>query len=111
MIFLLNIGHKHPVTGAEFSDSHVANLLRSVEAVPLAVHESDSERTTVAAIGDTYAEAYRAASAVCKAMQQDCVAMLNPITGRGELIGPRSADWGTFNPEFFVLADGRRAAS
>lgn len=40
---------------------------------------------------------------------QDCIAIRYP-DGSGKLIGPAAAEWGDFNPEFFVLEDGSRAA-
>lgn len=44
-------------------------------------------------------------------LDQDCIALYNATEYRGELIGPRTAAWGAFNPEFFVRADeGARPA-
>lgn len=47
--------------------------------------------------------------AVAERLGQDCIAVLyvgdDGFTGdgeTGELIGPRAAEWGAFNPEFFV---------
>lgn len=33
---------------------------------------------------------------------QDCIAVFEPETGRGVLVGPKAADWGGFNPDCFV---------
>ena len=41
-------------------------------------------------------------------LEQDCIAVYHvdgPHTGTGELIGPRAAEWGEFNPEFFSRFD------
>lgn len=38
-------------------------------------------------------------------LDQDCIALYNWTKYRGELIGPRAAAWGEFNPEFFIRAD------
>jgi hypothetical protein len=37
-------------------------------------------------------------------LEQDCIAVLYVFSGAGagELVGPRAAKWGAFNPDFFV---------
>lgn len=35
-------------------------------------------------------------------LEQDCIAVFEPETGRGVLVGPKAADWGQFNPDCFV---------
>jgi hypothetical protein len=34
-------------------------------------------------------------------LEQDCVGVLNTDSGVGVLVGPKAADWGDFNPEYF----------
>jgi hypothetical protein len=36
-------------------------------------------------------------------MEQDCCAMLNYSTDKGELFGPYADRWGTFNRDYFVM--------
>ncbi|ASJ79313.1 hypothetical protein EGC79_20470 [Shewanella vesiculosa] len=36
-------------------------------------------------------------------MEQDCCAMLNYRTGKGELVGLYADRWGTFNRDYFVM--------
>jgi hypothetical protein len=36
-------------------------------------------------------------------MEQDCCAMLNYKTDKGELFGPYADHWGTFNRDYFVM--------
>ena len=34
-------------------------------------------------------------------LEQDCIGVLDADTGAGVLVGPKAADWGDFNPEYF----------
>jgi hypothetical protein len=45
------------------------------------------------------------------ALDQDCIGAWLLPSASGALIGPRAAEWGDFNPEFFIMPDGRRLAS
>jgi hypothetical protein len=47
---------------------------------------------------------------VSVALEQDCIAAYLPAFNMGQLIGPRAAAWGEFNPEFFFNIDGQRLA-
>ena len=79
----------------------------SIDSVPL---ESDSEPTLVAVVKpriDTWLFA-DAINTVASALEQDCIAVYKPSTGKGALIGPRSYKWGTFSPEYFFMPDGSR---
>jgi hypothetical protein len=38
---------------------------------------------------------------LCRVLEQDCVAVVDLDSGKGELIGPNAAAWGEFNPEYF----------
>jgi hypothetical protein len=44
------------------------------------------------------------------ALGQDCIAVWHADEAYGDLIGPKAAEWGPFNPEFFILPDGTRLA-
>lgn len=45
---------------------------------------------------------------VSEELDQDCIAVYHGLTGGGALVGPRADAWGPFNPEYFLLLDGRR---
>ena len=34
-------------------------------------------------------------------LEQDCIGVLDVDTGAGALVGPKAAEWGAFNPEYF----------
>ena len=42
---------------------------------------------------------------LCEKAQQDCVAVWDVTAQEGYLIGPRTAYWAPFNPEYFVVPD------
>jgi len=42
--------------------------------------------------------------ALCQRFGQDC-AGVRYFNGTGELVGPRAAQWGAFNPEYFITYD------
>lgn len=39
---------------------------------------------------------------LCVMAEQDCIALYLPDLKMGALIGPHAAEWGAFNPEYFV---------
>jgi hypothetical protein len=104
---LLNIG----LARGDGGNISVGTVLREVyqagKLVTYAAHHSDTEQTVIAFVsieGDYPAKINH----LCVLWGQDCIAAYNPVTKAGELIGPKAAEWGEFNPEFFVLLDGSR---
>lgn len=76
-----------------------------------AVLESDTEPTLVAEVINPGASPIilpQLLHIVAEELDQDCIAVYRELTGAGSLIGPRAAEWGPFNPEYFLLLDGRR---
>lgn len=105
---LLNVGL---AVGSDKSiDSNTA--LRALFALGLAplgyaVHQSDSEATLVVSV-PSYSADLRTLHTLAVVLQQDCVAAFDIERGVGELVGPRAAAWGTFDPEFFLTLSGER---
>lgn len=117
---ILNIG-LNTNTGGRITANDVLDALRNIgiEITTHAVHTSDTEPTLVAAVnifdpffGDAVAQ-------LCEELGQDAIAVWFPrpvaTNGRidwskspGQLFGPKAAEWGPFNPEFFLQLDGRR---
>lgn len=83
-----------------------AAIIRSkvVNALFEAGGEVTGEPTLVVSMSGTFAAGVLrcAVYAMAEANQQDCIAVFEPETGRGTLVGPKAADWGAFNPDFFV---------
>jgi hypothetical protein len=40
--------------------------------------------------------------AIAEELEQDCIAVYEPESGSGTLIGPKAVNWGSFNPDYFV---------
>ena len=99
-----NVSRKECITRAE-----VERVLRmnGFAAHTIEVRESDTEPTAVVHVEnapgvDVWLAFYRVSVALC----QDCIAVVAEWNGRGALIGPRAAQWGEFNPAYFLpLAD------
>lgn len=88
----------------------VANDFRIERQVTI---QSDTEPTLVVEVQvfDFPALAWQKLKQVAIDLDQDCIAAYNPQTGKGALIGPRAADWGDFNPAFFIMPGGERLAT
>jgi len=81
---------------------------RAGAVVNAGVYQSDTEATLVLIVDDL---ATTAAYKLAETLAQDCIAVYDPRTKRGRLIGPRAAAWGEFTPEYFVLPTGERLAA
>ena len=82
-----------------------------------AVHDSDSEPTLIVEVTTTdpfHNRVRMLADALCSQLRQEAIAIaeLNAdgCIKWGDLRGPMADRWGSFNPEFFLLLDGSRAA-
>lgn len=124
MQVLLNIGLDNvPVVGESFTNGvrnpavveRLFTVIHALRAAGFKVQaskllQSDTEPTLAARVlfCGHMTDFNQVLHDLSASLQQDCIAVYNPITGQGELIGPRAAKWGPFNPEFFFLLDGTR---
>jgi hypothetical protein len=113
MRFILNIGLNVGATTA--LSAHVARqILAANDLLPVndgVVHTSDTEPTLVIEVLPQSRSPFlvlQALKATAADLQQDCIAVYRPKTGGGSLVGPKAAEWGPFNPEFFILPNGTR---
>lgn len=75
------------------------------------VVHSDTEPTLVIEVTTDGMAVDNRIEMVANALNQDCIAVWYSDEGVGDLIGPRAADWGAFDPSlFFTLAGTRMAA-
>lgn len=89
-------------------DLPIGEVLRTLKEAKIDVEfwltrSSDTEETLVATVsGPVLSASY----IVAQRLDQDCIAVYDPRSDIGRLIGPNAAAWGSFNPEFFLLLDG-----
>lgn len=107
-MLILNIGLETS-HGGELNPrcAFIAIAGRAPGAVYCGVHQSDSERTLVVAVDDLTQTAIHK---LAQNFAQDCIAVYEPRTKRGRLVGPKAAAWGAFTPEYFIMPDGQRLA-
>jgi len=78
------------------------------------IHHSDTEITVVAEVTNSFSAFLPVDDrvfALANVLGQDCIAIYEPTSNLGALIGPKAAAWGEFNPEFFLNLDGTRLAA
>ena len=73
----------------------------------LTVHESDTEPTAVVELGRALTPVE--ANHLSVELKQEAIAQRN-ADGTGELFGPKAQEWGPYNPSYFLMPDGKRAA-
>lgn len=114
MDFILNIGLKVGVTGS--IAAHVAKeivvandfLIKSELLI-----QSDTEPTLVLEVTSMSRSPMLVSQQlhrIAADLQQDCIAVYRPATGGGALAGPGRAKWGSFDPQYFFMPNGRRLA-
>lgn len=82
-----------------------------------AVHDSDTEPTLIFELRTAKPEPDRVrllADALCSRLRQEAVAIAqvnaSGMVEWGVLHGPMAERWGRFNPEYFIMLNGQRAA-
>lgn len=95
--------------GGQITEDDVRQALQraGVTVADLEIQQSDTEQTAVVTVSRELTP--EEGDQLSRELQQEAIAMRRP-DGTGELFGPQAANWGPFNPEFFVLPGGERAA-
>lgn len=100
----LNVGLNRNTGGTVSAADVRREIARHARIVKSAIHQSDTEATLVCQID---APSHKSpCRRLCKQFAQDCVAVVK--NGRGELVGPKAAQWSPFNPAYFLQLDGKR---
>jgi hypothetical protein len=110
--YILNIGLAVESRDAVLPEGEVVLALDAAGIQIVGDHRvvpSDTEPTFVAEVRVPYATNLEPLLyALSVRLLQECIAVFNTATHEGQLYGPRAADWGPFNPEYFFLPSGRR---
>jgi hypothetical protein len=123
MNFILNIGLDNVPADLSYTNGVLNPLTtrRALQATQAArnhgfdivrakVVQSDTELTLVILAEDNGIGQDNRVDMLAVALKQDCIAIWSVDQQYGQLIGPKAAAWGEFNPEFFFMLDGTRLA-
>lgn len=119
---ILNIGLRRSDTGELLSYLFVEQSLRDLglDVRDFKLFQSNSEPTAVVVIkalnwmptdsgsGSKYGAQATVQNEVAPLFKQEAVAVYDPQHGIGVLVGPKAAAWGDFDPQYFLMPDGRR---
>ena len=105
----VNIGLADPNGGADLDPNAVLAAIRDIggDVIGSVIHTSATEPTLVVKLKTKLDE--DAAYKLSEALGQEAIAQ-SFEDGTGKLYGPKAANWGEYNPDFFVTADGQRAS-
>lgn len=108
--FAINIGLAIPGSTEQMLSGPVLALLKSrFSVLDHAVIQSDTEPTisaVCAAYDDNLGAIVDAVNVICIALGQEAIALF--FKDWGQLVGPKAAEWGPFNPAYFVTTGGAR---
>jgi hypothetical protein len=109
---ILNIGliradNKLPLNPL-FVEQYLNHL--GLEVRDFKIFQSDSEPTAVVVIRQDKSNPLctQDLREIAEFLYQDAIAWYYPAHSRGELFGPKAEAWGPFNPQYFLMPDGRR---
>lgn len=106
MIATLNVGLQSDTLGRIPSQQALSCVRQAFGVYIDATYvRSDTEPTLVVSVFDQPSLQSKVFE-LAERLGQDCIAFVQG--GVGQLIGPRAAAWGEFNPEFFFLPSGQR---
>lgn len=114
MNLILNIGLIRSTVTANGEAIDVDHALAVTNGYGIAIEswtvaDSDSEPTLIAtATGESWEAVQQQVDQIATELAQDCIAVYDQTSGRGELIGRLAQLWGPFNPAYFLLPNGDR---
>lgn len=105
---ILNIGLDIPGGGRLTPEEVAARIAEAgINIRSSVVHSSDTEPTFIATIDRPLSK--MEADQLSADLRQEAIVQRMP-DGTGASYGPQADNWGPYNPEYFVMPDGRRAS-
>lgn len=112
MEVILNIGLAREGNSNIGQGTVMREVISLFGAAAFEFKHSDTELTCIASVDGVNPGLLRQrVEFLSRLLQQDCIAAWEPKARKGQLIGPRAADWGDFNPTFFIMPGGERLAT
>lgn len=120
MNFILNIGLQEGTDGPLLNPQLTAGAARAhINACGMRITKyadrvvpSATEPTLIIGVsveGNSW-RIMQAVDEMAKEFKQEAIAVFNPDNGHGALAGPQAKKWGPFNPEHFIMLDGKTLA-
>lgn len=116
-MFTLNIGLNRPDGGTNTVERVMDAVRRTYPTdtgihAPLTFHgpiNSNTEPTMVVEVGAAGWNTVEASLVhrLSETLGQEAIAVYWNRSGKGYLVGPQAEKWGEFNPQFFLMPDGR----
>lgn len=97
----LNVPNQQVDTQAQL-DKALALLVDAFKVHRAALAQSSTEPTLLAEFSADPRRVYETLIQISDKLGQDCVAVYNPQRQQGALVGSKAAEWGTFNPAYFL---------
>jgi hypothetical protein len=98
-MYTINIGLNNPFTkgtnSIEFTLTKAFEFISDVTNVHVS-YEGDEPTVII-----KYAFHKGSIGVLATALDQDCIALYDHLTGKGSLIGDKASEWGDFNLDFF----------
>ena len=95
---------KGVLISAQYVLHHVEEMLGVDILLWYKVKESNTEDTLILAIDLPFKDVIKdIIRDLADVIQQDCIAVYDCSSGTGELLGTYAHEWGTFNPEYFLI--------
>ena len=98
-MYTINIGLNNPFTkGTNSVDFTLTKALEFISDITNVRVSYDGDEPTAII---QYAFHKGSLLGLATALDQDCIAQYDHLTGKGSLIGDKAEAWGEFNPEYF----------
>jgi hypothetical protein len=109
MSYLINIGLQR-AGKPDLTEDQVRTALRTLgfDVFNASIAPSQTELTMIVEVYGHFTNWFQDLMKLSIALNQDCVAVFSYASRTGMLIGPKAAEWGEFNPDYFMTIFGNK---